>query len=148
MNPMNDKIRAGKILVKQDALVPEVSGVVSEPYAAGWLLLKNVDGYGLGKKVRVSGGSFSPITVNVTATRLGLGKPDAIRRAVERLIAGRKSEKLNCLEITKTTSRRILGLFSVTVSAGLRTLSVEPPAENSAGKNSAGWNAGAKLASA
>jgi len=148
MIPMNEKIRAGKLLVKQDALVPEVSGVVSEPYAAGWLLLKNVDGYGLGKKIRTSGGSFSPITINVTATRIGFGKPDAIRRAVERLIAGRKSEKLNCLEITNTTSRRFLGVFSVTVTAGLRTLRVEPPAQKAAGKDSTGWSAGAKLASA
>src|SRR5438309_3052207 len=107
--PTNDTIRVGMLLVKQDALAPEVSGVVSDPFSSGWVLLKNVDGYGLGKKIRRSGGSFSPITINVSATRYGLGKPGATRRAIERLIANRKSDKLNCLEITKTDSRRFLG---------------------------------------
>ena len=55
---MTDKIKMGTILIEGGALLPDSLRFESEPYSKGWRLLKNLDGYGLDRKIRQAGWTF------------------------------------------------------------------------------------------
>ncbi len=48
---MADKIRAGTILIEEDVIFPDLFRVETEPYANGWRILKDLDGYGLDRRM-------------------------------------------------------------------------------------------------
>jgi hypothetical protein len=52
---MPDTIKRGTILIKEGTLLPEVLRFESELCAPGWRLVKNLDGYGLGRKIHEAG---------------------------------------------------------------------------------------------
>jgi len=114
---MTDKIKMGTILIEGGALLPDSLRFESEPYAKGWRLIKNLDGYGLDRKIRQAGWTFFYMAVEMKASVFGFGGEKALRRAVNRVLANLKSEKSNCLAITQVAAKRFLGLTYVTVSA-------------------------------
>lgn len=114
---MADKIKMGTILYQEDALLPESLLFESEAYSNGWRLIKNLDAYGLDRKIREAAWTFFYLAGEIKASVFGLGGEKAIRRAVNKLIACMKSDRLNSLEITQVAAKRFLGLPYVTVSA-------------------------------
>jgi hypothetical protein len=52
---MPDTIKTGTILIKEGTHLPEVLRFESEPCAPGWRLVKNLDGYGLDRKIHEAG---------------------------------------------------------------------------------------------
>ncbi len=114
---MIDQIRAGTVLVKQGALLPESLRFESEPYSNGWRIVKDLDGHGLDRKIREAGWTFFYMAGEVHATAVGSDLGKTTRRAVKKVIAYMKSGRLNCLEIAQVAVKRILGLPYVTVSA-------------------------------
>jgi len=114
---MADKINTGTILIKEGTLLPESLRFESEPYSNGWRLVKNLNGYELDQKTTKAGWNFFYMANEIKATVFGLDEEKALRRAVKRVLTNLKSEKLNCLEITRVGGKRFLGLLYVTVSA-------------------------------
>ena len=114
---MTDKIKTGTILIEESALLPDSLQFESEPYSKAWRLVKNLDGYGLDRKIRQAGWTFFYMAVEMKASVLGFGGEKALRRAVNRVLANLKSETSNCLAITQVAAKRFLGLTYVTVSA-------------------------------
>lgn len=114
---MAEKIKTGSILIKEGALLPESLRFESEPYSRGWRLVKNLDGYGLDRKIREAGWTFFYMAGEVNATDVGFDLEKTTRRAVKKVIAYMKSDRLNCLEIAQVTVKRFLGLPYVTISA-------------------------------
>ena len=84
---MPDTIKTGTILIKEGTLLPEVLRFESEPCALGWRLVKNLDGYGLGRKIREAGWTFSRRAGEIGATVFGLDEQKTLRRAVEQILA-------------------------------------------------------------
>ena len=117
---MTDKIKMGTILIEGGALLPDSLRFESEPYSKGWRLLKNLDGYGLDRKIRQAGWTFFYMAGEVHATAVGSDLEKTTRRAVKKVIAYTKSERRNCLEIAEVTAKRFLGLPYVRVSVHLR----------------------------
>jgi hypothetical protein len=120
---MPDTIKTGTILIKEGTLLPEVLRFESEPCAPGWRLVKNLDAYGLGRKLHEAGWSFSWRAGEIGATVFGLDEQKTLRRAVEQILANLESAELNCLEIMRVASeasKRFLGVRCVTVSAQSR----------------------------
>ncbi len=117
---MAEKIKTGTILIEEGVLLPESLRFESEPYSKGWRLVKNLDGYGLDRKIREAGWTFFFMAGEIKASVFGLDGEKAVRRAVKRVITYMKSDRFNCLEITQVAPRRFLGLPYVTVSAHLR----------------------------
>ena len=113
---MAEKIKTGTILIGEGALLPESLRFESEPYSNGWRLVKNLDGYGLDRKIREAGWTFFYMAGEVLATAVGSDLEKTTRRAVKKVIATMKWDRLNCLEITQVAARRFLGLPYVTVS--------------------------------
>ena len=120
---MPDTIKTGAILIKEGTLLREVLRFESEPCAPGWRLVKNLDGDGLGRKIREAGWTFSWESGEIGATVFGLDEQKTLRRAVEQILANLESAEFNSLEIMRVASEasmRFLGVHYVTVSAQSR----------------------------
>ena len=117
---MAEKIKMGTILIEEGALLPETLRLESEPYSNGWRLVKDLDGYGLDRKIREAGWTFFYMAGEVHATAVGSDLEKTTRRGVKKVIASMKSDSLNCLEIAQVAAKRFLGLPYVTVSAHQR----------------------------
>ncbi|PYV40209.1 MAG: hypothetical protein DMG06_20935 [Acidobacteria bacterium] len=114
---MTDKIKTGTILIEESALLPDSLQFESEPYSKAWRLVKNLDGYGLDRKIREAGWNFFYMAVEIKTSVLGFDGEHSLRRAVNRALARLKSEKFNSLEITQVASKGFMGLRHVTVFA-------------------------------
>ena len=117
---MADKINTGTILIKEGTLLPESLQLESEPYSKGWRLVKNLGSSGLDRKLCEARWTFFYMTEEVNAVVLGSDLEKMKRRAVKRVIASMKLDRLNCLEIVQVAAKRFLGLPYVTVSARSR----------------------------
>lgn len=117
---MADNIKTGSILIEEGALLPESFWLESEPYSNGWRLVKDLDAYGLDRKIREAGWTFFYMAGEVHATAVGSDLEKTRRRAIKRILAKRQSAKFNCLEITQAATKRFLGLPYVSVSAHWR----------------------------
>jgi hypothetical protein len=127
---MPDSIKTGTILIKEGTLLPEVLRFESEPCAPGWRLVKNLDGYGLGRKIHEAGWTFSWRLGEIGATVFGLDEQKTLRRAVEQILANLESAEFNSLEIMRVASeasKRFLGVRYVTVSAQSRDIQESAP---------------------
>ncbi len=142
---MADKIKTGTILIEEGALLPESLRFESEPYSKGWRLVKNLDAYGLDRKIREAGWTFFYMAGEVHASVVGSDLEKTTRRAVKKVIAYMKSDRLNCLEIAQVAVKRFLGLSYVTVSAHPRHIQESIVLFH--GKHIAEWDR-AKLAAA
>ena len=117
---MADTIKTGTILIKEGTLLPEALQFESEPCATGWRLVKDLDGYGLDRKIHEAGWTFFCLAGEIKATIFGFEGQETVRRAVKRILAKLKSEKFNSLEITRVASKRFLGVPYASVSARSR----------------------------
>jgi hypothetical protein len=127
---MPDAIKPGTILIKEGALLPGVLRFESEPCTPGWRLVKNLDGYGLGRKIHEAGWTFSWRPGELGATVFGLDEQKTLRRAVEQILANLESAEFNSLEILRVASeasKRFLGVSYVTVSAQSRDIQESEP---------------------
>ena len=117
---MAETIKTGTILIKDGTFLPDALQFESEPCATGWRLVKNLDGYGLGRKIHETGWTFFCLAGEIKATVFGLEGQETVRRAVKRILAKLKSEKFNSLEITRVASKRFLGVPYASVYARSR----------------------------
>jgi hypothetical protein len=117
---MAETINAGTILIKDGTFLPEALRLESEPCATGWKLVKNLDGYGLDRKIHEAGWTFFLLAGELGATVFGFDRQKTVRRAVKRILANLKSGEFNSLEITRVASKRFLGLPYASVSAHSR----------------------------
>ena len=127
---MPDTIKTGTILIKEGTLLPEVLRFESEPCAPGWRLVKNLDGYGLDRKIHESGWTFSWRPGEIGATLSGLDEQMTLRRAVEQILANLETAEFNSLEIMRVASEasnRFQGVRYVTVSAQSRDIQESAP---------------------
>ncbi len=119
---MAETIKTGTILIKDGTFLPDALQFESEPCATGWRLVKNLDGYGLGRKIHEAGWTFFCLAGEIKATVFGFGGQKTVRRAVKRILTNLKSEKFNGLEIMQVQAKRFLGLPYVSVCAHSRHL--------------------------
>src|SRR5207245_551705 len=119
-------IKPGTILITDGVLLPESLLLESEPYVYGWRRVKQLDGNGLGQIISRAGWKFFYIAGVIETSVLGSDEKETTRRVINRIIANLKSKNFNCLEITRVTAKRSLGLTYVSVSAHLRHIQEGP----------------------
>ena len=117
---MADKIKMGSILIEEGTLLPESLRFESEPYSNGWRFVKNLDGYGLDRKIRDAGWNFFYMAGELKVSVFGHVGEGTGRRAIKEILGKLKLDKFNCLEITQVAGKRFLGLPYVNVSARWR----------------------------
>jgi len=84
---MTGKIKTGTILIKEGSLLPGSLRFESEPYSNGWRSVKDLDGYGLDRKIREVGRTFFYMAGEVHATAVGSDSEKTTRRAVKKVIS-------------------------------------------------------------
>ena len=114
---MPEAIKTGTVLIKDGTFLPETLRFESEPCATGWRLVKDLDGYGLDRKIHEERWTFFCLASEIKAITFGFDGQKTVRRAVKRILARLKSGKFNSLEITRVVSKRFLGVPFVSVSA-------------------------------
>jgi hypothetical protein len=119
-NQAPDSIHASAILINQAALLPKELQIESEQAVPGWRLLRNMDRYALDRKIRAAGWTFFSMAGQIQATAFGFDRSAASRRAIAKILAKPKSEKMNALEIARVDSKSFLGIPYTTVYASSR----------------------------
>ena len=124
-------IEAGRIFVRDGIELPKTLQIESELYMPGWRVVKNLDGYGLGRKIHDARWTFFSLAYETKAAVFGMDAEKMMRRAIERILANRESEaeKFNSLEIARVAwwaSERFFGIRHLAVSAQSRHIQESP----------------------
>jgi hypothetical protein len=114
---MPNTIRGGTIFIREGAELPQAVRIESEPYMAGLRLVKNLDAYGLDRKIHQAGWNFFCHAGKVKGITFGRDEQEMVRRAVKRILGKVNLEKFNSLEITQVVTQRFQGVRCVSVSA-------------------------------
>jgi hypothetical protein len=120
---MAHEITTGTILIKDNALLPKELQFETEPCVPGWRLVKDLDGYGLDRRIQKAGWTFFCLVGEVKATVFGIDSQKITRKAIERILTRTKSQDFNSLEIMRVSSvgsKRFPLVRYVTVSAESR----------------------------
>lgn len=115
-------IKAGTILIREDAPLPEDLRLESAPAAPGWRVVRNLDAYALDRKIRASGWTFFYLAAEIKAMAFGADGPKTAQAALQRILKKLKPEAYNSLQITEVTSKRFLGIPYTIVIAHSRQI--------------------------
>ena len=108
------------ILIREKTHLPAGLSIESEAFLPGWRVVKNLDGYGLGRKIEEAKWNFFYLVGEIGAIALGPEGLGTLRRAVKCVLAKQEGQKFNSLEITKVVSKRFLGIPFMSVTAHFR----------------------------
>jgi hypothetical protein len=125
-NQVSEVTQAGRIFIRDGTLLPRTLQIESEPYTSGWRSVKRLDGYGLGRKIHDAGWTFFYLAYETKAGVFGIDGEKMVRRAMERILANRKLEKFNSLEVVRVASKHFSGIHHVTVTARSRHIQESP----------------------
>lgn len=117
---MPDTNRARTILIREDTPLPANLPIESEAFLPGWRVVKNLDGYGLGRKIEEAKWHFFSLAGEIRAIALGREEFGTLSRAVKQILAKREGQKFNSLEVTEIISKRFLGIPFLSVTAHFR----------------------------
>jgi hypothetical protein len=111
---------AGTTLIRENTLLPAGLTIESEIFLPGWRVVKDLDGSALARKVEDANWNFFYLASESRATVFGRDRPEALRKAVKRILA-KQEKQFNSLEITKVVSKRFLGIpFMLSIAAHSR----------------------------
>jgi hypothetical protein len=122
---MPDTDGVATILIREGTPLPANLSIKIEAFLPGWRLIKDLDGYGLDRKVREAGWPPLCLAGETRVTVSGIDEEKMVRRAIMEILARLESEKFNSLEITRVSSvasKRFLEVRYVTVSAQSRLI--------------------------
>ena len=109
-NQWHKQSKSGRSSLRQGTPLPEGLRLESDPYLKGWERVKNLGSSGLDRKLSEAGWSFFYMAGEVNAMAFGSNSEKTIRRAVKSVIANMKSDRFNCLEISRVAAKSFLGL--------------------------------------
>jgi hypothetical protein len=119
---MQETIKAGTVLIKEGALLPDALMIETERYTPGWRSVTGLDGYAMDRKSHEAGWNFFYLAGESRATVFGHEGQATVRRAVKRILAGLKFEEFNSLEITRVAFKHFFGVPYAIVSFHIRNM--------------------------
>jgi hypothetical protein len=117
---MSENRPAPTIFIREKTRLPASVILESETFLPGWRSIKNLDGRELGRKIENAKWNYFYLAGAMKATVLGRNGRAALQKAVQRVLAKKQSKNYNSLEISKTISKRFLGVPYLTISAHSR----------------------------
>ena len=117
---MRDATEAGSILIESDAPMPDSWLPQGGPGSNGWVFVGKPDRPGLEASIRQAGWTFFYLAGEIKATVFGFDRRETVRKAVKRLATNVKTQRLNCLEITRVAMCSFLGVPYATVAGHAR----------------------------
>jgi hypothetical protein len=101
---MAETIKAGTVLIREGALLPEGLEFESESCVPGWRLVNGLDGQALDREIHEAGWTFFFLANEIRATVFGIDGEKMVRRAIERIQGDPRLGQFNAMEITRVTS--------------------------------------------
>jgi hypothetical protein len=77
---MTNKITIGTILIEEGSPFPSSLELESEPYSNGWRIVRNLDGFGLERKICQAGWNFFYMAGEITASAFGFDREKTLCR--------------------------------------------------------------------
>jgi len=119
---MKEMIQAGTVLFKEATILPDGFTFDSEQFSSGWRSVKGLNGYAIDRKTPGAGWTFFYLAGESRTTAFGHEGQKTACRAINKILAGLKSEKCNSIEVTSVVSEAFLGMPYTRVSFHLRNL--------------------------
>ena len=119
---MHETINTGTVLFRDTTIFPEAFGCESDSYSPGWRSVKGLDGYGLDRKIQNAGWHFFYFAGENKVTVSGRAGEETMRKAIKRIQASLRLEKINSFEITRVAPKTFLGIPYTSVSFHLRNI--------------------------
>lgn len=117
---MPSSIQIGSILIKEQPLMTERLGLVSDSYSQNWSVVRAVNGFSLDRKIRAAGWNSFFMAAEVQANAFGSLRAGSLRAALRRIFSKVRHENFNCLEVTGIVARSFFGIPYVVVFAHSR----------------------------
>jgi hypothetical protein len=117
---MSANNNSGTIFIRDKTLLPAGLSIESEAFLPGWRVVRNLDGYELGRKIAQAKWSFFYLAGKMRTIVLGREGEEAKRQAVRRTLGKVKGRRFNCLEITGVVAKHFLGFPFLSVTANFR----------------------------
>jgi hypothetical protein len=117
---MLEKNTSPTIFIRVNTLLPAGLALESEAFLPGWRAVTKLDGRELGREIAHAKWNYFFLAGAMKTTVLGHKGLPALRRAVNRVLAKHQNQNFNSLEITKITSRRLLGVPYLSIAAHFR----------------------------
>jgi hypothetical protein len=117
---MTETNQSGTIFIREDTPLPGNLSIESEGFLPGWRVVRNLDRSTLAQNIESRKWYFFYLAGEMRATVLGRDQSGTLRRAVKCILAKQEEQKFNSLEITKTVSKRFLGIPFMRVTAHSR----------------------------
>lgn len=112
----------GTVLFRDGTMFPEAFQCESESSPPGWRSFKGLDGYGLDRKFQSEGWHFFYFAGESKVTVVGHEGEKTIRKAIKRIQASLKLEKINSFEITRVAFKTFLGVPYTSLSFHMRNI--------------------------
>ena len=117
---MVEMIKMGTVLIEEGVIFPDSLRLESEPYLNGWRVVKELDGYGLDRKMSEAGWTCFYMAEEIKASAVALDGERSLCKAVHQILTKLKLERFNSLEITEVSTKRYLGLPRTMITAHAR----------------------------
>jgi hypothetical protein len=119
---MREMIKAGTTLFKEATILPDGLTFESEQFSPGWRSVKGLSGYAMDRKTPAAGWTFFYLAGEGRTTAFGREGQKTAYRAIQKILAGLKSEQCNSLEVSSVVLKTFLGMPYTTISFHLRNL--------------------------
>lgn len=83
---MVEKIEIGTILIEEGVLFPDSLRAESEPYLNGWRVVKELDGYGLDRKMSEAGWTCFHMAEEIKGSAVALDGEKSLCKAVNQIL--------------------------------------------------------------
>jgi len=117
---MTREIEVGTILLEDRPAITQSLELESEPFSEGWGVLKTVGAPALELKVGAAGWRCFFLAGEVKATVFGSLGIENSQRAVRRILSKVREANFNCLEVTRISAGRFLGIPYSTIAGHSR----------------------------
>ena len=107
---MATTVQVGTIFIEDRPLIMRALDLESESYAENWGVLQSLTSSNLDQKVRGAGWRCGCLAEEVKATVFGAITAKNIRKALKQIFLQARKTDFNCLEVTKISGDRFLGM--------------------------------------
>jgi hypothetical protein len=109
-------LQPGSVLIKANVRLPESMQFESRQYGA-WKLLIGANGFSVERELSKAGWHFFFMVPEIRVGALSFNRAAALRKAFKKLRMAADTQNVNGLEIAEITTKRFLGLDSITIVA-------------------------------
>ncbi len=119
---MSEINKTRTVFIREGTPLPTMRSMESEPFLAGWRIVKNLDRQELTHEIEGANWNFFYLAGEIRTTVFGRGRLGTLRRAVKRIAAKQEGQSFgfNSLEITKIATKWFLGIPLTSVTAHSR----------------------------